>query len=377
MRAGPQAVVAFRVAAQGLAARDGAPPAAGLAGWAVQDSPPGAAAAALAARAEELAPGWLDRALEDRALVALYNPRTATAVLPAREAAAFATALLPRDDAGLRAVAGQAVPDRREGLAEPVGLAVAAVSDALDGVVLSRDELHEALRARLPAALLPWCAGCRSHHARRGLLVLAGLHGRLCHAGRAGRQPAFARTDQWVGWEPPEREVAGAELVRRHLRWAGPTTRQALAAWAGIGTAQARELWTLVEDELAEVALEDGGRAWVLAEDAALLADPPSASGARLLGPGDPLLQPRDREVLVADPAVRRTLWAPIPGPGLLLVDGLPVALWRARRAGRALAVRVAPFARVGARGRAAAEDEAQRLAPHRGAERATVAWED
>src|SRR3712207_8446594 len=54
----------------------------------------------------------------------------------------ISSALLPEDDAGLRAVAGRALEGwEEEGLAAPVALAVAAVADALDGVVLSRDEL--------------------------------------------------------------------------------------------------------------------------------------------------------------------------------------------------------------------------------------------
>ena len=166
-----------------------------LRSWAVQDSPPGAAIAALLARSEvEL--GWLDRAIyEERTVVALYNPRTATAIVPADEVAAFATAFLPGDDAGPKAIVDTAVPERDEGFAEPVALAVDAISDALDGVTLSRDDLHEALRQRLPEELLPWCKGCESHHARRALLVMAGLHGSSAsRAGRGASRPSRART---------------------------------------------------------------------------------------------------------------------------------------------------------------------------------------
>ena len=82
-----------------------------LRSWAVKNSPPGAATAALVARgAVEV--GWLDRDLhEQRTVVALYNARSATAVLPADEVAAYGTALLPVDDAGLKAVLGRSVPE--------------------------------------------------------------------------------------------------------------------------------------------------------------------------------------------------------------------------------------------------------------------------
>ena len=86
-----------------------------LRSWAVQDSPPGAAVAALVARSD-VEVGWLDRAIyEERTVVALYNPRTATAIVPADEVAAFATAFLPDDDAGLKAIVDTAVPERSEG----------------------------------------------------------------------------------------------------------------------------------------------------------------------------------------------------------------------------------------------------------------------
>jgi hypothetical protein len=316
-----------------------------LRSWAIQDSPPGAATTALLARVEALPVGWLDEAIYERhSVVALYNARTATAIVPADEAAAYGTALLPGDEAGLKAILGSALPEHSEGFAEPVALAVEAVSDALDGVSLSRDNLHEALRKRLPDALLPWCPGCKSHHARRGLLVLAGLHGRLCIAGRAGRQPVFARTDQLVGWDAPERSGAGAELVRRYHRTYGPSTPTQFAEWAGIGKAHARELWQLADDD---------------AEDAPALPD-----GVRLLAPGDPVLLGRDREALLPDPALRKQVWAAVGGAGIVLADGAPVALWRARKQGKRLDVTVDAFAKLP---QAALEAQAERLAPHRG----------
>jgi hypothetical protein len=315
-----------------------------LRSWTVQDSPPGAATAALLARVDELPVGWLDEAIyERRTVVALYNARTATAILPADEAAAYGTAQLPSDDAGYKAIVGSALPEHSEGFEEPVALAVDAVADALDGVTLSRDELHEALRRRLPGELLPWCPGCRSHHARRGLLVLAGLHGRLCIAGRAGRQPAFARTDQLVGWDAPERAAAGAELVRRYRRTYGPSTPAHFADWAGLGKAHARELWAL--------AGEAAG-------------DAPRLEGVRLLAPGDPVLLGRDREALLEDPALRKQVWAAAGGAGIVMNGGSPVALWRARKQGKRLEVTVDAFGELPEH---ALLEQAERLAPHRG----------
>lgn len=387
MRISPAQALAFRLAAHGLGERAASPDGAwaGLSTWAVQDSPPGSAALALHARADTLEAGWLDGALHDeRSAVALYNPRTATAILPAGEVAVFTRGLLPPDEAALRFVLGRAVSPEGEGTPadEAVRLTVAAIEQALDGRTLSRDELHQALRDALPGDLLPWCEGCGSHHARRGLLVAAGLHGRLCIAGRAGRQPAFARTDQWLGGADGgavEADAAAAEVVRRYLRAYGPSTRQHFAQWAGISPAHAKRSWELIGDELitVEIAGHDGASstaAHALAAAADRLDDPPAAGGVRLLSPGDPLLLARDRELLIPDPALRRRVWRAINGPGVVLADGAPVALWRGRKSGRRLDVELEPLGRLTRRQLAAIETEAQGAAPHRGCSTAAVA---
>lgn len=366
-------VLAFRLAGAGLAARAEDPMAA-LGSWGVQDSPPGAGVGAILVRTTELEPGWLDGALwNDRSALSIYNARTATALLRADDAPVFATALLPSDDEGYAGILGRAVPEQTSDFAEPVDLAVRAISDALDGRALSRDDLHEELRHRLPKALLPWCEGCGSHHARRGLLVMASLRGRLCLSGREGRQPRFSRTDQWAGWTMPAQDEARREFVRRYLAAYGPSTPAALAEWAGLAPSHARALWSTVGDELTEVIVDGGRPAWILTSDRSRLDDPPAAEGVRLLGPGDPLLQGRDRALLIPDEAVRKRLWTAIPTTGLVVSAGRPVATWKAKKAGKRLAVTVDAFGR--APSKRGVEDEADRLAPHRGCTGASVSW--
>jgi hypothetical protein len=312
--------------------------------WAVQDSPPGAAISAIVARTD-VEPGALDRAIyEERTAVALYNARSATAVVPADEAAAYAAAQLPDGDEQMSLLVKNAVPEQDEGYAEPVALAVDAISVALDGRSLSRDDLHEALRGMLPKALLPWCEGCRSHHARRGLLIMAGLHGRLCISGRAGRQPEFARTDQLIGWKPAERDKAGAELVARYRRLYGESSHAHFAEWSGLARPHAKALWLLSD--------EPGG------------AEP--LDGIRLLAPGDPQLQRRDREALVSDAGWRKRVWTAAGGAGIVTQDGEAVALWRARKKGKTLNVTL-EGADVDV------QAQADRLAPHRGCTKAVV----
>jgi hypothetical protein len=344
-------VLAFRVAAQGLATRDRT--LAEVAGsFGLQDSPPSAALTALHARGADA--GALDDALARRELVALPNPRTAVAILPAADVATYLEALQPPDEKALETVLLRAAPGDFEAARER---AVAAVGEALDGRVLSRDALHEELRGRLPAELLPWCEGCQSHHARRGLLTVAALAGRLCFAGQEGRQRAFARTDQWTALQPAH--DSHAELVRRYLRHLGPSNHSDLAAWAGIAPSHAKALFEAVEDELVEV-----DKAFLLAEDARAFESPPPAPGVRLLGPGDPLLGARDKERLIPDKALRKQVWRMIGSPGLVLSDGVPAGSWRARKQGKRLRIETEWFGQE-----VDIREEAERLAALRGAE--------
>jgi hypothetical protein len=340
--------LAFRLATQGLNDRDRTV-AEVAASFALQDSPPGAALTALNARSPE--PDRLDAALEARELVALPNPRTAVAILPAEDVATYLAALEPPDERALKALLLNAAPGDYAAAREH---AVTAVGAALDGRVLSRDALHEELRGRLPEELLPWCPSCESHHARRGLLSVAALEGRLCITGREGRQNTFARTDQWIELGPAKR----TELVRRYLHHLGPSTHGDLAAWAGIAPSHAKALLAAVEDELARV-----GKAFLLDADFAAFESPPEPRGTRLLGPGDPLLNARDRAVIAPDEAVRKRIWRPVGSPGVVLHDGRLAGLWRARKRGRRLRIETEWLGKP-----VDISEEAERIAALRGA---------
>ena len=314
MHVEPEQALAFRVAAQGLAERRmGLIEAAGS--WAVQDSPPGAAAMALHARAAGVEPGAVEAALEARTLVAFQNPRTALAVVPAEDVATHLAAHRPPDAVAAKAILATALPDGGDPLAV-MGTSEAAVGDALDGRVLSKDALHEALRSRLPEDLLPYCRGCDSHHARRGVLSAAALAGRLCLAGREGRQPAYAdgptsgsRSSRWSRSRPGASSRAGtcAPSGRPHRGGAGGRT-----GWRRPPRVSGRA-WRTSWSRCASTA----GGPGVLAADEDALADPPAADGVRLLAAGDPLLQARHRELLVAGEADRKRLWPMVAAPGL------------------------------------------------------------
>jgi hypothetical protein len=114
-----------------------------------------------------------------------------------------------------------------------------------------------------------------------------------------------------------------------------------------------------VGDELIEI---EGG--YLLAADREAFENPPAASGVRLLGPGDPLLNARDRERLIPDKAIRTQIWRMTCSPGVVLADGRPAGTWRARKQGRRLTVETEWFGEP-----IDIREEAERLAALRGAE--------
>ena len=99
----------------------------------------------------------------------------------------------------------------------------------------------------------------------------------------------------------------------------------------------------------------------MLAADVPMLDDPPLAGGARLLPAGDPFLAQRDRATLLPDKARQRAVWRPVGSPGLVLMTGRPVGIWRAKQAGGRLRVTVEAFGSLGDRQRTAIEQAASR----------------
>jgi hypothetical protein len=364
MQVSREQVLAFRLATHNLHERlpagseDEAAAVIGL-----QDFPPGLAPVALAAR---VADADMD------GLVIVYAWRGAAVAVPRDDVAVFTAGLAPPDDAAARTLVGTAVDSLDpEGISATDALdrVSAAVADALADGPLERDDFHQALRERLPKELLWWCRGCLSHHVHPSLWRATGVRGVLAVAERRGRVTVF-------GAPPRGRAVkdAPAELTRRFLHAYGPATRAELAAWAGIAPAHARALLDAVADDLEEVEL-DGRRALILAADADRLADPPAASGVRLLPPFDPYLDQRDRATLFPDRELRARARSGIGAPGAVLVDGALAGLWRPAKKGKRLVVTVEPVTKAARKAADAIAAEAEIVAPHRGCATAEIAW--
>jgi len=355
-------VLAFRLARLGLAVR-GARGVAEAAACPASDFTRDAALLALAARAEGLSRAAYHRAVDAGDLVVAHVVRGAIHALAPGDLALYGRALIARDDGELTAQLGQQV--RR--LAAEKGFApgealeevATATKDGLaNGRALDKNELHEELRKRVRADLMPWCRGCGSYHVApmlwRYATVKAGVRldsERRYTMGKPGRTPA------------------ASEAVRRFLGFYGPAKPGDFADWAGLAKPHAQRLWDEAAGDLSEVQV--GKReGWLMREDMGALRSPRAARGIRLIPPGDPYLQKPNRPLLAPDPELRKRLFRPVASPGVVLRDGRLTGLWRIKAKGKKAEVTVEKLGRLP---RDDLEEQAQRVAELRGAAEAAL----
>ncbi|MFB6892913.1 DNA glycosylase AlkZ-like family protein [Kitasatospora sp. NPDC056327] len=340
-------VLAHRVAAHGFD-RSSADPDVLVLG--AQDTPSGSARLALAARGAS--PDGLETVWSFRGAPHLHR----RAGLPA-----LAAALWPLDDADATGRISTAVI--KEGA--KLGLAAfTATAGAIRSAVTAptaKGEVSTLVSAAVPAALTYWCASCGAQHISGLLLQQAGLAGGVAIGTEGGRTVLSPLDPRF----PVPSEAAGTgELVRAYLTFHGPATPAEAAKFLGTRPAAVKKVWP---GDLVEVRV-DGAPAWLPAErvDGLLAAVP--GEDVRLLPPGDPFLQGRDRGLLVPDKAREKEIWRAIGGPGAVLAGAELVGVWRAKAAGRRLDLTVTPFAPLSAAVTKALGAEAATVASARGA---------
>jgi hypothetical protein len=287
--------------------------------------------------------GDVDRArVEERSIVRTWAMRS-TMHLLATEDIGW---VLPLFDPGLAA-------DSRRRLGQ-LGLDARAQDRALEAIraalesdgYLGRAELVERL-ARI---------GIEIDAARRvHLFRLATGEGLAILGPDRGAETLLALAHEWLGERPPhDRDAAVTELTRRYLRAFGPATEADFAGWSGLPLRDVRAGLARVGGELTEVRL-GGERAWTLRGAARR----PRGRIVRLLPAWDNyLMGHRDR-----DPIAGPERWPIVmPGGGLIrptiIVDGVAVGTWSARRKGGAVLVELDPLEELDAETTAALRAE-------------------
>jgi hypothetical protein len=195
------------------------------------------------------------------------------------------------------------------------------IARALEGGKrLPREALYEAMESRR----------IRTGDSR-GLHLLLGLalRGRLCLAGKMGKQHSFALLDEWL---PQSRVLEGdealAELARRYYTSHGPATQKDFMWWAGITARQAVVGLDGVRAHLSGADI-DGTRYWWREPARRPATRQSSAPHVRLLPAFDEFtVAYHDRSLLVDGraPASKMSLLSPA-----VLVDGRVAGTWKRR----------------------------------------------
>ncbi|OEJ57369.1 hypothetical protein BGM19_04665 [Streptomyces agglomeratus] len=345
-------VLAHRVAAHGFARSSPRPDVLALG---AQDTPNGSARLALAARGAS-ADG----------LVLVWSFRGAPHLHRRADLPRLAGGLWPVTDADATARIDTAV------IKEGARLGVEAfrvTAEAFREVVtapMAKGEVSTAVSAAVPESLTYWCAACGARHISGLLFQQAGLFGAVGVRPEGGRTVLTPLDERFP---VPAAPSGAAELVRAYLRFLGPATPAEVAKYLGTKVTVVKSMWP---DDLAEVWLE-GRKTWLPAADLDALLSARSRALVRLLPPGDPFLQARDRELVVPDRTRQREIWRPIGGPGALLVGSEIAGTWRARAAGRRLDVTLTPFGPLSSAVREELVAEAAAVASARGAAEARL----
>jgi hypothetical protein len=338
----------------------------------IQETPLGTAAVALLTRVEGLSPDALEVALAgERSLVTLWSVRGAPYVVPADDLGAFTAGALPLDAASFRqSLGGWSAALEEAGLDpfETLEQMVSAANDLLDGRTMNVNELRDAIYAQVTSLSLVKRPGFARDDMPEPLFRAVGTAGAACIVAGRGTDAELARLDQWLKKTIPRPDPAEAraELARRFLHCYGPASPQHFADWTQRSLADAKNAFSLIQDELAPITL-DRKAVWFLRRDEDALASPPEPSGVRLLPVQDPYLQQRDRATVLEDKAFRRKLWQPVRGPGGVLANGEIVGTWRARALGKRLSVSVEAFDGLASSVQEEIYAEAESIAPFRG----------
>ncbi len=360
MRVDRSRVLAYRVQAHQLHRVDARPSALRVLDLGVQDAA-GSARVALAARTTA--------DLDDDALETVWATRGAPHLIRRADLARLSAALWPLSDAD--ATTRIMTTSIREGAKLGIAAFTAAATAMREVVTgpVPRGQVSTAVSARVPATLTYSCGPCKATHISGALFQQVGIF-----AGVRVEPLRSGAVLTPIAGRPPVPEVASGtgELLRAYLELHGPATLADAAKFVGTSGTALRAAWP---DGLAEVEV-DGRRAFLPEAALPALRDAPTPDGVRLLPPMDPLLQGRDRDVLVPDRARHAAIWRITGNPGVVLRGADIVGTWRPKLSGGRLDVTVTVFDGPAAVNPAALEEEAARVAAARGAATARVVVE-
>lgn len=238
----------------------------------------------------------------------------------------------------------------------------AAIRKVLDRRQLTREELASrvAISAKLPPA-----ARKRMMSGWGSVLHPASYKGNLCFGPSDGKNVTFVRPDQWLAkWnEPTNSEEALQTLAIRFLSTYGPATHDDFAHWWGASPAVARKIFQAIFSDMEQV--EFGGRkAWIRKEDLNPIQDSELMHPVSLVPSFDCYVMQYSPRELLAPKEHRSRVFLQLAGwiSQVLLIDGEASGIWKYKKKGERLIVKIEPFERIGRSDREVIEDEIGRL---------------
>jgi hypothetical protein len=368
-------VIAYRVAAQGLH-RDAASVAdLDVLDIGVQEAMGHPAALAFAARLPgKVSVGPSDIAIGPGHRLALaWTLRGAPYVHRRRDLDSVGHALWPlseADAAGRLNETGPSVKKAGIPALEQFRLAVDAMREVVTSPTAKGAASTEVTK-RLPKPMRRNCRVCKTHHisdsAMRAAAPAAGLE---IEPGTA--PPVLVpRSSARLPDGPDPKAIAA--LAVGYLTYLGPA---GVGEFAGYLEARRADVQTVWPDDLVEVSVA-GRKAWLPASRIKSLAKPREPDIVRLLGPFDPYLQARDRDLIVPDRAVHKILWPVLGRPGVVFVDGEIAGVWRTKASGKTLTITVEPFGPLPPKVWKQLDAEAERVAEARGVPNVNVVRKD
>ena len=354
-------VLAFRARAQQLDREHGTLDDTAVLDLGVQDTGPDGGRWALAVRGVDTAD------LPPDALVTAWTLRGAPHLYRRSDLAGVAAAVQPfsDDDAGKR-IYDASKPLRAAGIGNLEALDV--IAGQLRSVVTGptvKGEVSARLTELADPPYLRFCRPCDATHLYEMPFRLAALRAGL--ELQAGTSPPVLQPVP--GLVPAAEVPRRLDVVRGYLRLLGPAAPQQVAGYLDAPVRDVKQRWPA---DAVEVDV-DGQRRWALTDDVDQLTASATVPPARLLGPFDPYLQARDRELLVVDRDRAKELWPTLGRPGAVLLHGEVAGTWRPRQSGGRLRLAVALFAPASGADRTALEEQAERLAGYRGVRLAGV----
>jgi hypothetical protein len=347
MRVSREDVLRYRVHVQELDRTGGSD--AAILDIGVQDTGPDGAAWALRIRG-----------CEGGDLFTAWTLRGAPHVYRLSEAAEVAAATTPMSsvDAAKRVISA-ATPLKAAGI--DVMDALGAIATEMRDIVrepMVKGDMSTKLTARMSEPYKRFCQQCNAIHLYELPFRLSALQAGL--ELQPGTSPPVLQ--RIPGWNGPTRSAPQhLQPIRAYLHLLGPATPKQVASYIDAPVKEVVAHWP---DDTVEVEVEGEPRE-LLAGDRDALAKPADVSGTiRLLGPFDPFMQGKDRELLIPDTDRHKDVWRTLGRPGSILNGHEIVGTWRPRSSGQKLRLVIDRWAGVPEE---AVLEQAELLAEHRG----------